>query len=253
MDGIFISQDKYVVEILRKFGLTEGKSASTPIDTEKPLLKDPNGEDIDIHTYRSMISSLMYLTSSRPDIMFACKKQTVVVTSSTKAEYVAAASCCCKKQTVVVTSSTKAEYVAATSCCFWNTVVIKQTNDDTRLQALVDKKKVVVTEATIRELLIRNQLGDLSTYTTKYTSPALTQKVFANMRRVGKGFSGVKTPLFEGMIVEQVIEEEGTEGEHVEEDTATQGDDTTAQEPSKPSPTPPTPPPQPPHDLPSSS
>nr|GEW08486.1 hypothetical protein [Tanacetum cinerariifolium] len=70
-DGIFISQDKYVAEILRKFGLTEGKSASTPIDTEKPLLKDPDGEDVDVHTYRSMIRSLMYLTSSRPYIMFA--------------------------------------------------------------------------------------------------------------------------------------------------------------------------------------
>nr|GEU65896.1 hypothetical protein [Tanacetum cinerariifolium] len=80
-DGIFISQDKYVVEILRKFGLIEGKSASTPIDTEKPLLKDPDGEN------------------------------------------------------------------------FWNTVAIKQVNDVTRLQALVDKKKVVVTEAAIREVL----------------------------------------------------------------------------------------------------
>nr|GFA98544.1 ribonuclease H-like domain, reverse transcriptase, RNA-dependent DNA polymerase [Tanacetum cinerariifolium] len=71
---------------------SSGKSASTPIDTEKPLLKDLDGEDVDVHTYRSMIGSLMYLTSSRPDIMFACKKQTVVATSSTEAEYVAAAS-----------------------------------------------------------------------------------------------------------------------------------------------------------------
>nr|GFA55507.1 hypothetical protein [Tanacetum cinerariifolium] len=63
--------DKYVVEILRKFRLTDGKSASTPIDTEKPLLKDPDGKDVDVHTYRSMIGSLMYLTSSRPNIMFA--------------------------------------------------------------------------------------------------------------------------------------------------------------------------------------
>nr|GEU43942.1 hypothetical protein [Tanacetum cinerariifolium] len=70
-DGIFISQDKYVAEIIRKFGLTEGKSASTPIDTEKPLLKDPDGKGVDVHTYRLMIGSLMYLTSSRPDIMFA--------------------------------------------------------------------------------------------------------------------------------------------------------------------------------------
>nr|GFA59546.1 hypothetical protein [Tanacetum cinerariifolium] len=70
-DGIFISQDKYVVEILRKFGLTDGKSASLPIDTEKPLLKDHDGEDVDVYTYRSMIASLMYLTLSKPDIMFA--------------------------------------------------------------------------------------------------------------------------------------------------------------------------------------
>nr|GEW99811.1 putative ribonuclease H-like domain-containing protein [Tanacetum cinerariifolium] len=69
-DGIFISQDKYVAEILRKFGLTNGKSASNPIDTEKPLLKDPDGEHVDVHIYRSMIGSLMYLTSSRSDIMF---------------------------------------------------------------------------------------------------------------------------------------------------------------------------------------
>nr|GEW03105.1 uncharacterized mitochondrial protein AtMg00810-like [Tanacetum cinerariifolium] len=50
-DGIFINQDKYVAEILRKFRLTKGKPASTLIDTEKPLLKDPDDEDIDVHTY----------------------------------------------------------------------------------------------------------------------------------------------------------------------------------------------------------
>nr|GEV74487.1 copia protein [Tanacetum cinerariifolium] len=69
-DRIFISQVKYVAKILRKFSLTNGKSASTPIDTKKPLLKDPDGEDVDGHTYRLMIGSLMYLTSSRLDIMF---------------------------------------------------------------------------------------------------------------------------------------------------------------------------------------
>nr|GEU70719.1 hypothetical protein [Tanacetum cinerariifolium] len=76
-NGIFISQDKYVAEILRKFGLTDAKSASTPIDTEKPLLKDLDGKDVDVYTYKSMIGSLMYLTSSRPDIMlvfYACAR-----------------------------------------------------------------------------------------------------------------------------------------------------------------------------------
>ncbi|GJX70925.1 putative ribonuclease H-like domain-containing protein [Tanacetum coccineum] len=70
-DGIFISQDKYVTEILKKFGFTDVKTASTPMETQKPLLKDKDGEEVDVHLYRSMIGSLMYLTSSRPDIMFA--------------------------------------------------------------------------------------------------------------------------------------------------------------------------------------
>ncbi|GJT72929.1 putative ribonuclease H-like domain-containing protein [Tanacetum coccineum] len=63
-DGIFICQDKYVVEILKKFGFIEVKNASTPMETQKPL------QEVDVHMYRSMIGSLMYLTSSRPDIMF---------------------------------------------------------------------------------------------------------------------------------------------------------------------------------------
>ncbi|GJY15658.1 ribonuclease H-like domain-containing protein [Tanacetum coccineum] len=70
-DEIFISQDKYMTEILKKFGFSDVKTASTPMETHKPLLKDADGEDIDEHLYRSMIGSLMYLTSSRPDIMFA--------------------------------------------------------------------------------------------------------------------------------------------------------------------------------------
>ncbi|GJV12426.1 putative ribonuclease H-like domain-containing protein [Tanacetum coccineum] len=74
-DGIFISQDKYVVEILKKFRFSEVKTTSTPMETQKPLLKDENGEEVDVHMYRSMIGSLIYLTSSRPDIMFALKGQ----------------------------------------------------------------------------------------------------------------------------------------------------------------------------------
>nr|GEZ22339.1 hypothetical protein [Tanacetum cinerariifolium] len=107
------------------------------------------------------------------------------------------------------------------------------------------------------QLIIRKQVGDLSTYATKYTSPALNQKVFANMRRVGKGFSGVETPLFEGMLVDQQGDEEGDVDENVEEVTvgdAAEGDDsaahgevpTVAEEQSIPSPIPPTPPLQPP-------
>ncbi|GKA66340.1 putative ribonuclease H-like domain-containing protein [Tanacetum coccineum] len=70
-DGIFINQDKYVAEILKKFNYTDVKSASTLVDLEKPLVKDGDADDVDVHLYRSMIMSLMYLTTSRPDIMFA--------------------------------------------------------------------------------------------------------------------------------------------------------------------------------------
>nr|GEU32622.1 uncharacterized mitochondrial protein AtMg00810-like [Tanacetum cinerariifolium] len=79
-DGIFISQDKYVAEILEKFRFSEVKTASTPMETRKPLLKDKDGEEVDVHIYRSMIGSLMYLTSLRPDIMFvvcACARYKV--------------------------------------------------------------------------------------------------------------------------------------------------------------------------------
>ncbi|GJV99218.1 putative ribonuclease H-like domain-containing protein [Tanacetum coccineum] len=70
-DGIFISQDKYVAEILKKFDFSSIKTASTPMETNKPLIKDEEAKDVDVHLYRSMIGSLMYLTTSRPDIMFA--------------------------------------------------------------------------------------------------------------------------------------------------------------------------------------
>ncbi|GJV04626.1 hypothetical protein Tco_1338195 [Tanacetum coccineum] len=69
-DGIFLSQDKYVCDIVKKFGFTSVKTTSTPMETHKPLSKDANGTDVDVHLYRSMIGSLIYLTSSRPDIMF---------------------------------------------------------------------------------------------------------------------------------------------------------------------------------------
>ncbi|GJV98549.1 putative ribonuclease H-like domain-containing protein [Tanacetum coccineum] len=97
-DGIFISHDKYVAEILKKFDFDSVKTASTPIETQKPLIKDEEAADVDVHLYRSMIVSLMYLTASRPDIMrlisWQCKKQTIVATSTIEAEYVAAANCC---------------------------------------------------------------------------------------------------------------------------------------------------------------
>nr|GEX98779.1 reverse transcriptase domain-containing protein [Tanacetum cinerariifolium] len=189
-DGIFISQEKYVAEILRKFGLTDGKSASTLIDTEKPLLKDPDGEDVDVHTYRSMIGSLMYLTSSRPAIMFA------------------------------------------------------KVNDVTRLQALVDKKKVIITEATIQEAL---RLDDVESIDCLPNEEIFTE---LSMMGVGKGFFRVDTHLFEGIIMAQQADDVADEGAaSVDVDVVP----AVVDEPSIPSPTPSTQPPPPLQDLPSTS
>ncbi|GKA08896.1 putative ribonuclease H-like domain-containing protein [Tanacetum coccineum] len=139
-DGIFISQDKYVDEILKKFGFSTVKTASTPMETSKPLLKDAEAEDIDFYLYRSMIGSLMYLTASRPDIMFvvcACARFQVTPKVShlhavkrifryLKDRKSTTGGCQflrsrliswqCKKQTIVANSTTEAEYVAATNC-----------------------------------------------------------------------------------------------------------------------------------------
>nr|GEV85291.1 putative ribonuclease H-like domain-containing protein [Tanacetum cinerariifolium] len=70
-NGIFLSQDKYVGDILKKFGYSDVSSVNAPMDKENPWGKDRPGIDVELHLYRFMMGSLMYLTASRPDIMFA--------------------------------------------------------------------------------------------------------------------------------------------------------------------------------------
>nr|GEV40988.1 hypothetical protein [Tanacetum cinerariifolium] len=221
-DRIFISQDKYVAEILRKFGLTDRKSASPPIDTEKPLLKDPDGEDV------------IYLTLSRPDIMFAVcacarfqvtpkashlhaidllamKEANSVATSSTETGYVATASCCAQVLTMQVVQSgmeslkrmlhvtnilsagslTSQQMVLNSPCLthtknwlvqikwslFWTTIVVKKVNDVRRLQALLDKKKVVVTKSLIRDALCLDDAEGVECLPN--------EEIFAELARMG--------------------------------------------------------------------
>nr|GFA16683.1 hypothetical protein [Tanacetum cinerariifolium] len=85
------------------------------------------------------------------------------------------------------------------------------------LEQLVNVTRLQVEEESEMSLEV---LSDLSTHTTRYISPALTQKVSANMRRVGKGFSRVETPLFEGMLAAREIIKKGIAEEQVQADDA---------------------------------
>nr|GEX65053.1 putative ribonuclease H-like domain-containing protein [Tanacetum cinerariifolium] len=326
------------------------KSASIPIDTKKPLLKDADvaysdsdyvGVSLDM---KSTIGGCQFLGCIL--ISWQCKKPTVVATSSTEADMKSL------KRNLHVTnilsagSITTPQMVINSPCLtyiknwlvqikqFLTSVSVKKVNDVTRFQALVDKKKVIITEAIIRDalrlndaesidclpneeifadakrtswnefsssmasaviclftgrkfnvckyifdslvinvdsstkrflqLIIREQVGDLSSHSTKYYSPALTQKVFANMRRVGKVFSGVDTPLFEGMIVVQQVDENAAEVNADDVHAAGVADEgaaslnvdvvlTIVEEPSIPLPPPTTQPPPPSQDVPFTS
>ncbi|GJT22039.1 putative ribonuclease H-like domain-containing protein [Tanacetum coccineum] len=315
-DGIFISQDKYVNEILNKFGFSDVKTASTPMETHKPLLKDADGEDVDEHLYRSMIGSLMYLTSSRPDIMFAVcayarfqvnpkilhlhamkrifiylkgqpklglwysKDSPFDLVAYTDSDYTGAS--------LDKKSTTGAEYIAASNCCgqvlwiqnqlldygynfmqtkihidnesticivknpvfhskikhieirhhfirdsnekkliqmikihidqnvaalltkafnFWSIAKTKIVNNETQIHAKAEVKTIVISKSSVRRDLKFNDEDEVNDV---YDTPSHTKKIFTNMRRQGKDFSGTVTPLFSSMLAQQADMGEGS-------------------------------------------
>nr|GEV15535.1 putative ribonuclease H-like domain-containing protein [Tanacetum cinerariifolium] len=281
-DGIFISQYKYVAKILKKIDFLSVKTANTPIETQKPLVKDEEAADVDVHLYRFQVTP-------KTSHLHAVKRIFRRLISLQ-----------CKKQTIVATSSTE------------TTAKVKTINDEVRIQALIDQNRVNIKESSIRrtlklddadgtsclanaeifnglakmgyeilsekltfyksffspqwkflihtilqclgakttswnefsrtmasaiiclatnqkfnfssyillslvknietvipffrfprfvQFLIDHQMGDMSHHKDIYDNPSLTKKVFANIKRVGTGFSRVVTPLFDNMLV----------------------------------------------------
>nr|GEY32652.1 ribonuclease H-like domain-containing protein [Tanacetum cinerariifolium] len=154
-NGIFISQDKYVAEILKKFCLTDGKSASTPIDTEKPLLKDPDdvSEGFDQIFNFLNASSIKYALTVNPNIYVSCIKK------------------------------------------FWSSVLVKNVNDVMRLQALVNNKKVIFTEAIIRGTLQLNDVESIDCLPNK--------EIFTELSRMGYEKPSTKLTFYKAFFSPQ--------------------------------------------------
>ncbi|GJU20694.1 retrovirus-related pol polyprotein from transposon TNT 1-94 [Tanacetum coccineum] len=130
-DGIFFNQSKYIKEMLKKFGLEDSKPMKTPMSSDTKLTKDEECESVDSTKYRGMIGSLLYLTASRPDIMFSvclCARfqeapktshlEAIMWTERALAVFVRSWDVCLtswfsKKQTALAISTTEAEYVSA--------------------------------------------------------------------------------------------------------------------------------------------
>nr|GEV23999.1 hypothetical protein [Tanacetum cinerariifolium] len=275
-DGIFISQDNYVAEILKSFDFLSVKTASTPIETQKPFVKYEEAADVDVHLYRylkgqsklglwypkvSLFDLEAYSDSDysganldrksttggyqflgRRLIFWQCKKQTMVAISTTEAEYVAAAHCdvirqalhlndangvkCLPNEEIFIELtrmdyekpppkltfykaffSTQWKFLIHTlvqcvsakriawnefSCSMTSAVICLATGRKFNFSKYifdsmvrnVDSPSKFLMYPQFLQVIINAQVDDLSSHTNQYTSHALTQKVFANMRRV---------------------------------------------------------------------
>ncbi|GJV22457.1 putative ribonuclease H-like domain-containing protein [Tanacetum coccineum] len=139
-DGIFISQDKYVADISKKFDFATVKTASTPMEPNKALIKDEEADNVDVHLYRSIndwiIDRIFRYLKGQPKLgLWYPRDSPFDLEAFSDSDYAGASldrksttggcqflgkrliSWQCKKQTIVANSTTEAEYVAAANCC----------------------------------------------------------------------------------------------------------------------------------------
>ncbi|GJU66916.1 putative ribonuclease H-like domain-containing protein [Tanacetum coccineum] len=266
-DGIFISQDKYVVDILKKFDFWSIRTATTPIESNKPLVKDEDGEDVDVHVYRSMIGSLMYLTASRPDIMFAmcaCARFQVTLKAShlnavkgflaifegsTTEEGLQAISATIDGHEKLITKDSLRRHLKLYDAEGISSLSNEEIFEHLAHMGITNMKSPLLLKGHFSpqwKFFIHTVLHCLSSKKTawdqfssniataliclatsrkfnfsKFIFKAMVKnldsphkfllypsKLFSNMRRASKGYSGVVTPLFENMLVQAQDEEQ---------------------------------------------
>ncbi|GJS68001.1 retrovirus-related pol polyprotein from transposon TNT 1-94 [Tanacetum coccineum] len=204
-------QDKYVTEILKKFSFTDVKTTSTPMETQKPLLKDEDGEEVDVHLYRSMIGSLMYLTFHDPDIMYLkgqpklglwyLKDSSFDLVAYTDSDYAGAS---LDRKSITGDLLTKV---------FDATIKVKMVNEEQQLQVLVDGKKIVDTEASVRrdlqlddeEAMVKNldNAGKILMYPCQKGNIIISNNGGLSSRRNGVKGSAMPTDSYHTPIITQ--------------------------------------------------
>nr|GEV91299.1 hypothetical protein [Tanacetum cinerariifolium] len=289
----FTKWSTYSMDCIKALEL-DGKSASTPIDTEKPLLKDTDGQDVDVHTYRSMIGSLMYITSSRLDIMFAvcaCARFQVTPKAShlhaikrifrylkgkphlglwypkdsplnlvaysdsnyagasldRKSTTGAAASCCAQvlgiQNQLLDYGKSDASEGFEQILDFLNASVIQYTlttNDVVRLQALIDRRKVIITEDTVQQVLRLDHAESIDCLPN--------EEIFVALERTGTAWNEFSSSMASAVICLVTVHDDIDVADDVVDDVIDDVTDVVADadadaEPTPPSPTPTTPPP----------
>ncbi|GJY74634.1 putative ribonuclease H-like domain-containing protein [Tanacetum coccineum] len=169
--------------------------ASTPMETSKPLMKDKSAEYVDVHLYRSMIGSLMYLTSLRPDIMYnvcACARFQVT-----------------PKVSRLHTMKIIFRYLKGQpKLGLWypkdSPFDFEAYTDSDYAGASLDMKSIIGGCQFLGSRLISCSFYD------EYDTPSHTKKIFANIRRKGKDFSRTVTPLFQSTFASKAVEGEGS-------------------------------------------
>nr|GFB40853.1 uncharacterized mitochondrial protein AtMg00810-like [Tanacetum cinerariifolium] len=197
-----------VAEILKKFDFSSVKTASTPIETQKPLVKDAKVADVTPKlSYLHAVKWVFRYLKGQPKLgLWYHRASPFDLEAYSDSDYIGAnldrksttggcqflgrrlISWQCKKQTIVATSTIEAEYVVAAHCCgqFWNYATSQTINDETQIHAIVDGKTIVITESSVRRDLLFTDANGITCL--------INEQIFENLLLMG--YEGVENTYY---------------------------------------------------------